>query len=61
MNAWFQFGANPLSTRDRRMFYLHYLTDVVPFEISIVHIPREHQPYDITEESRHYREEIQLQ
>ncbi len=33
------------------MFYIHYLSDVVPFEISVVHAPSYHLPYD----------EIQLQ
>ncbi len=61
IDAWDRLGENPRHTQDRRMFYLHYLSDVVPFEVSVIHIPNHQQPYDITGEARDFREEIQLE
>ena len=61
IRAWQQIGAHPRGTRDRRMFYLIYLADVVPFEVSVVHIPSHLQRHDITGASYNDREEIQLQ
>ncbi len=43
------------------MFYLHYLSDVVPFEISVHSIPKNAQFFDLAGSSSEDREEIQLQ
>ncbi len=43
------------------MFYLHYLSDVVPFEISVDSVPINAQFFDLAESSNEDRVEIQLQ
>ena len=58
--AWTHFGQYPHNTRERRDFFLRYLTDVVPMEVTVYAVPRHLQRYDITEGARYEREEIQI-
>ena len=60
IDAFIRFGNNPRNIQERRIFYLHYLNDVVPFDIDIRHIPSHLQTFDIEGNSGEDREEVQL-
>ena len=59
MDAHNLYGGDPHSTEQRRNFYITYLEDVVPNEVTIHPVPNHDQPYDLGG-SFDPREEIQL-
>ena len=59
MDLFRRYGENPRTTEERRNFYISYLEDVVPREVTVHPIPRHQQFFDIS--TRYVqREEIQL-
>ena len=52
--------ASPNDITLRRNFYLTYLADVVPWQITAQHIPTNRQPFDLEGSDSHPREEIRL-
>ena len=59
--AYKRYGADPKSTEERRFFYLSYLEDVLPIELTVHHTPSDPQPRElVAPDITHPREEIQV-
>ena len=58
--AYRRYGASPRTLDERVSFYIDYLKDVVPSEVSVIHIPSHRNVFDLGSEGGERKEEIQL-